>query len=660
MVEFKALFKCGAGRAGLLMCGIAGIVAWRSKVGLTEYVGRMVAKLVHRGPDDHGVWVDGEQRIALGHRRLSILDRSPHGHQPMASASGRYVIAYNGEIYNFAQIREQLSSAGVAPAWRGHSDTEILLAAFEAWGVEATLRRATGMFAIALWDKANRTLTLARDRIGEKPLYYGVIDGCFVFASELKSIRAVFGNLQVDRDALAEFMRFGYIPAPQSIYSGVSKLLPGHLLTISSPCKLSASHPFWTLGCADQSQLGEQLASCDDNELIDRVHDQLQDAVRLQMVSDVPLGAFLSGGVDSSTIVALMQAQSSQRVRTYTIGFEEDSFNEAPYAKAVAQHLGTEHTEMFVNAKCAADIIPKLPLIYDEPFADSSQIPTALVSRLTRQHVTVSLSGDGGDELFAGYPRYQITAALWQRVSRQPLALRKSASALLQALSPQNWDRILRVLPDTQRQRINGRRIHRLSQLMMSGTLGEMYVRLMSQWQPEDGLVLGRVQQSFPPVPWLQNADPIEAMRRWDVGQYLPDDLLVKVDRATMSASLESRAPLLDHRVVELAFALPRRVLVRDGVGKWVLRQVLDRYVPRQLIDRPKAGFSIPLAAWLRGPLRPWAESLLNPAALVNQGYLDAGKVSEMWKQHIDGSYDRSLYLWNVLMFQAWLEAQKN
>ena len=642
------------------MCGVVGVVASRPKSGLIEYVERMLAPLVHRGPDDHGVWVDGEQGVALGHRRLSILDLSSHGHQPMASASGRYVIAYNGEIYNFAEICEELTAAGAAPVWRGHSDTEILLAAFDAWGVEATLRRAVGMFAIALWDKAARRLTLARDRVGEKPLYYGFIGGNFIFASELKAIRAVAGHeLQVDRNALAEFMRFGYIPAPQSIYSGISKLLPGHFLTVNSPSDVGMPSPYWTVGGADQEQLRAELALCDDNELVDHVHHRLQDAVRLQMVSDVPLGAFLSGGVDSSTIVALMQAQSSQRVRTYTVGFHEDVFNEAPYAKAVAQHLGTEHIEMYVSAKSAADVIPELPTIYDEPFADSSQIPTTLVSRLTRQHVTVSLSGDGGDELFAGYPRYQITAALWQRVNRQPMALRKVASALLRCLSSQDWDRIFCVLPASQRQRVNGRRIHRLSQLMGSRSLGEMYVRLMSQWQPEEGLVLGTSRQSFPSLDWAQTDDPIEAMRQWDVGQYLPDDLLVKVDRATMSTSLESRTPLLDHRVVELAFALPRRALVRDGIGKWALRRVLDRYVPRELVDRPKAGFSVPLAAWLRGPLRQWAESLLNSAALVDQGFLDAPKVSMMWRQHVAGSYDRSLYLWNVLMFQAWLVAQK-
>lgn len=637
------------------MCGIAGVVTWRPEGGLGEQVERMIAPLVHRGPDDHGVWVDGECGVGLGHRRLSILDLSPQGHQPMHSASGRYVIAYNGEIYNFAQIRDALIAAGKAPQWHGHSDTEILLAAFDAWGVEASLRKTVGMFAIALWDREARTLTLARDRIGEKPLYYGIVRGQFVFGSELKAIQvAAGGELQVDRDVLAEFMQFSYIPSPKSIYTGIAKLAPGHVLTVRSTADIGTPHPYWSLDSVEQEQLRARLAGFGDNELINLVHDQLRDSIGLQMVSDVPLGAFLSGGVDSSTVVALMQSQSAKRVRTYTIGFHEGLFDEAPYARAVARHLGTEHTELYVTAKDAAEVIPQLPTIYDEPFADSSQIPTTLVSRLTRQHVTVSLSGDGGDELFAGYPRYQLTAALWHRVNGLPVAIRHAAAALLQTPSAQSWDRLLGFLPASQRQRINGRRVHRLAQLLASQSLGEMYVRLMSQWQPEDGVVLGADGRRFSGISWPQVDDPVGAMRRWDMGQYLPDDLLVKVDRAAMSASLESRAPLLDHRLVELAFALPQRMLVRDGVGKWVLRRVLDRYVPRELIERPKAGFSIPLGDWLRGPLRDWAEIHLDGSKLAEQGFLDAEKVSLMWRQHLSGSYDRSPYLWNVLMFQAW------
>jgi asparagine synthase (glutamine-hydrolysing) len=634
---------------------------WRPEGGLGEQVERMIAPLVHRGPDSHGIWVDGECGVGLGHRRLSILDLSPKGHQPMMSASGRYIVAYNGEIYNFAQIRDELIAEGKAPEWRGHSDTEILLAAFEAWGVEVTLQKAVGMFAIALWDRDERALTLARDRLGEKPLYYGVVRGRLLFGSELKAIRTVAGNdLQMDRDVLAEFMRFGYIPSPKSIYRGIAKLAPGHVLTVRSSSNIGKSYPYWSLDTPAQEQLCARLTGCGDDELIDLVHDQLREAIGLQMVSDVPLGAFLSGGVDSSTVVALMQSQSAKRIRTYTIGFNEGMFDEAPYARAVAQHLGTDHTELYVTAKDAADVIPQLHTIYDEPFADSSQIPTTLVSRLTSQHVTVSLSGDGGDELFAGYPRYQLTAALWKRINGQPMFVRRAISSMLQRFSAQGWDRILEHLPASQHQRINGRRVHRLAQLMVSDSIGEMYVRLMSQWQPEEGLVLSSNGRHFPEINWSKMGDPTEAMRRWDVSQYLPDDLLVKVDRASMSASLESRAPLLDHRVVELAFALPQRMLVRGGVGKWALRRVLDRYVPRELIERPKAGFAIPIGAWLRGPLRDWAETLLNAKTISEQGFLDAKQVSIMWQQHLAGSYDRSTYLWNVLMFQAWYAAADN
>ncbi len=643
------------------MCGIAGIATWRSDGRMCEQIKCMIAPLVHRGPDDHGMWVDEKCGIGLGHRRLSILDLSPQGHQPMISASQRYVIAYNGEIYNFKEIRKKLTVEGRTSQWRGHSDTEILLAAVDAWGLESTLQQAVGMFAFALWDKKTWTLTLVRDRIGEKPLYYGVVGNRFIFGSELKAIRAVAdGNLRVDREALVEYMRFGYIPSPYSIYAGIKKLFPGHILTVGSVTEVGTPRPYWSLDTEEQGQLRDQLASCGDNELIDHVHERLKDAIKRQMVADVPLGAFLSGGVDSSTVVALMQTQSMQRVRTYTIGFNEGMFDEGPYAKAVAQHLGTDHTELYVTAKDAADVIPNIPLIYDEPFADSSQIPTTLVSRLTRQHVTVSLSGDGGDELFSGYPRYQMTAALWQRVNGMPMTLRRIASAMLSSLSAQGWDRLLAFLPVAQQQQINGHRVHRLAQLMVSRSIGQMYVRLMSQWQPEEGLVLGANGRNLPVVNWPMVDDSAKAMRRWDLQQYLPDDLLVKVDRASMSASLESRAPLLDHRVVELAFSLPQRVLVREGVCKWALRRVLDRYVPRKLIERPKAGFSIPLGDWLRGPLRDWAESLLDRTKLVNEGLLDAEKISLMWCQHLSGRYDRSAYLWNILMFQAWQEVVDN
>ena len=638
------------------MCGIAGFINARTGTDLASAARRMADCLVHRGPDDYGVWVDTGHGVALAHRRLSIIDLSPQGHQPMLSASGRYVLAFNGEIYNFADIRAELHRQGSAPAWRGHSDTEVLLAAIESWGFESALTRAVGMFAIALWDRETATLTLARDRLGEKPLYYGSTPQGLAFASELKAIRALDSRaIALDPNSIAEFMRFGYVPGARSIYIGLAKLPPGHIVRLGAGGVVSEPHPFWQLESKIVGDLREQLACVNDSMLIDVLHERLRDSVRLQMMSDVPLGAFLSGGVDSSAVVALMQSQSQRRVKTFTIGFHEKAFDEAPYAREVARHLGTEHTELYVSADDALAVIPSLPLIYDEPFADSSQIPTTLVSQLTRRHVTVSLSGDGGDELFSGYPRYTLTTSLWHQVDRFPVALRRFSSAGLRYASPKSWDRLFTLLPAARRRSINGRRVHRLAQLLGAQSLGEMYLRLMSQFLPEDGLVLGESSSGIDGQLWPARGTPGEQMRHWDVGQYLPDDLLVKVDRASMSSSLETRAPMLDHRVVELAFALPPHILERDGQTKWILRRVLDRYVPRELIERPKAGFAVPLAQWLRAPLLDWASDLLDPARLTREGLLDAGKVSAMWQEHLSGRFDRSSHLWTVLMFQAWL-----
>jgi asparagine synthase (glutamine-hydrolysing) len=616
----------------------------------------MAASLIHRGPDDEGIWTDPAHGVALAHRRLAIIDVSPQGHQPMQSVSGRYVLAYNGEIYNFERIRAELAAAGRAPAWRGHSDTEVLLAAVEAWGIEATLARTVGMFAIALWDRTAGALTLARDRIGEKPLYYGRTGHGLVFASELKAIRALAGEpLAIDPQALAEFMQFGYVPAPRCIHRELSKLPAGHFVTLGSGNPDATPQPYWKLGGTEQKSMAAHLADASDDELIEELHERLREAVGLQMVSDVPLGAFLSGGVDSSLVVALMQAQSRQRVRTFTIGFHEKAFDEAPFAKAVAGHLGTDHTELYVSADDAAAVIPALPRIYDEPFADSSQIPTTLVARLTRKHVTVSLSGDGGDELFAGYPRYAIAAALWKRLHRLPLSVRRATSQLLRLTSPHGWDRAIGLVAPHRTATINGQRVHRLARTLAAGSLGDLYLRLLSQWPPEERLVRGWPAAEGTGAQWIEQGTPVHQMRRWDVRQYLPDDLLVKVDRAAMSASLETRAPLLDHRVAEFAFALPERMLIRSGRGKWILRSVLDRYVPRTLIDRPKTGFSIPVAQWLRGSLRGWASELLDPARLRSDGLLEADRITPLWEQHLAGTHDRSARLWNVLIFQSWL-----
>lgn len=640
------------------MCGLAGIVTWQPLSGAARKVARMTDAIAHRGPDDSGHWVDESAGIALGHRRLSIIDLSPQGHQPMHSATGRFVLVYNGEIYNYMDVRAELEATGNAPEWRGHSDTEVLLAAVETWGIEATLQRCTGMFAIALWDRQDRSLTLARDRMGEKPLYYGSVDGQLLFGSELKAIGVLADRrLAIDAHGLTRFMQFGYIPGTETIFSGVRKLPAGHLLTLTGMDDVGQpARSYWQPVTPDIVEARSALSKLGDTALIDMVHDELRKSVGQQMVSDVPIGAFLSGGIDSSLVVALMQAQGSGKTRTFTIGFEEPEFNEAVYAKDVARHLGTEHTELYVSSRDALELIPQLPDIYDEPFADSSQIPTTLVARMTQQHVTVSLSGDGGDELFAGYPRYWLSANLWQRMAGVPMWMRRAASASLGAPSPAAWDRLLGpIVPTSRSQDINGRRMHRLAQLLVTGSQGELYTRLTSQWAPSDGLVLDAREGAALPTDWaLGGRTPIEALRLRDIQQYLCDDLLVKVDRAAMSTSLETRAPLLNHKVVELALSLPENVLVRGGVGKWVLRQVLDRYVPRALVERPKAGFAVPLGKWLRGPLRDWADDLLDSRKLLEQGLLDSQMVEAMWDDHRSGRFDRSPYLWNILMFQAW------
>jgi asparagine synthase (glutamine-hydrolysing) len=640
------------------MCGIAGLIGKR--VGLDETVRRMSNVLAHRGPDDEGHWCDPERGVAIGHRRLSIVDLSPQGHQPMYSASGRYVLAFNGEIYNHGLMRQDLEGSGRAAAWRGHSDTEVMLAAVEAWGVEEALRRSVGMFAIALWDRRENRLLLARDRIGEKPLYYGTHGGTWVFASELKAIRTLCASSPpLDTEALAQFMQCGYVPAPRSIYRDFSKLPAGHFVWLNGGGPLGAPVAYWALNTPATRQAVLDHALLPESQLLDVLHDRLHNAVGLQMVADVPLGAFLSGGIDSSLVVSLMQAQSTRPVRTFTIGFDDETYNEAPFAAAVAKHLGTDHTEMFVAAVDAEAVIPQLPTIYDEPFADPSQIPTILVSRLTRQHVTVSLSGDGGDELFAGYPRYALAESAWRRTHSLPRPVRRAVASALLAVSPRRWDALIGCLPGRTVTRLNGRRVHRIAHVLRADELGEMYARLMAQWQPEDAVVSGGGNAlAWQRERWDAHNSPAAQMRRSDLGQYLPDDLMVKVDRAAMSVSLESRAPFLDHRVVELAFSLPDRMLMRNGRGKWALRQVLERYVPRSLVERPKAGFGIPLGDWLRGPLRSWATELLDGPTLRRQGFVNAAVVDRVWRQHQDGAADRSTLLWNVLMFQGWLGAQ--
>lgn len=644
------------------MCGIAGFFG-HSEGEWETVVSRMGDTLHHRGPNDGGAWIDREAGVALAHRRLSILDLSPAGHQPMLSVSGRYVIAFNGEIYNHLDLREELSGC----TWRGHSDTETLLAAFERWGIEVTLKKSVGMFAIALWDRETRTLTLARDRLGEKPLYYGWQGETFLFGSELKALRAHPAcRGEINRDALALFMRHNAVPAPYSIYHGIHKLPPGTWLTVGPgrPGDHEAQpRAYWSAREAAETGQRSPFAGTE-TEARAALDTVLRQAVAGQMLADVPLGAFLSGGVDSSTVVALMQAQSARPVRTFTIGFHEAGYNEAEHAHAVAAHLGTEHTELYVTAEQAMAVIPRLPTLYDEPFADSSQIPTFLVSELARRHVAVSLSGDGGDELFGGYNRYFWATNIWRRIGWAPLALRAALAGALTTLPPSAWNGVFkglaRFLPAGWRYANPGDKLHKLAEILAVRSPEEIYLGLVSHWKRPADVVRGAREPATvltDPAQWADVPDFESRMMYLDQMTYLPDDILAKVDRAAMGVSLETRVPLLDHRVVEFAWSLPLSMKIRHGQGKWLLRQVLYQYVPPALIERPKMGFGIPIDVWLRGPLKAWAESLLEETRLRREGFFNPELIRLKWAEHLSGRRNWSYYLWDVLMFQAWSEA---
>jgi asparagine synthase (glutamine-hydrolysing) len=629
--------------------------------------------IVHRGPDDSGIWCDNEAGIGLAHRRLAIVDLSPAGHQPMPSGSGRYVLAFNGEIYNHLLLRAELEEIPPGPPlltggvnWRGHSDTETLLAGFDAWGIEATIKKTIGMFAIAVWDKQTRQLTLGRDRLGEKPLYYGWQgqgqQAVFLFGSELKALRAhpAFEN-RINRGALSLQLRHNYIPAPYSIYNGIAKLRPGCLLTVSLQQPVVKEWAYWSTLQLAEAGVAQPFTGTA-NQAVDDLETLLKSAVQQQMMADVPLGAFLSGGVDSSLVVALMQAQSNKPVKTFTIGFDEQSYNEAIYAKAVAKHLGTDHTELYVTSAEAMAVIPSLPGLYDEPFSDSSQIPTFLVSQLAKQQVTVSLSGDAGDELFCGYNRYTMSAKLWHKLALLPLPLRKQLAKMLVRASPVQWDRLMGVLPlaNTKRPINMGDKIHKGAAVMTSTTIDELYANFITHWADATSVVIDSV--SLPTLitasPDLNGLNAIERMMALDTMTYLPDDILTKVDRAAMGVSLETRVPFLDHRVVEFAWQLPLAIKLRDGQSKWPLRQILYRHVPKALIDRPKMGFGVPIDDWLRGPLRDWAEALLDETRLRQEGFFNPAPIRQKWSEHLSGQRNWQYHLWDVLMFQAWLEEQ--
>ncbi|MEL6767761.1 MAG: asparagine synthase (glutamine-hydrolyzing) [Pseudomonadota bacterium] len=648
------------------MCGITGLL-WqpgaRSEDVARAEVTAMTGRLAHRGPDSWGIWTDAAAGIAFGHRRLAIIDVSPAGHQPMASPSGRFQITYNGEIYNHLEIRRALEEAGPVP-WRGGSDTETLLAAIEHWGVEEATRRTVGMFAFALWDAAERRLTLGRDRLGEKPLYYGWQgegEGrVCLFGSELKALNAhPAAARRIRRGAVVQLMRHSYVGGAHCIYEGLAKVPPGCLVSLSAEAPEPVVTPYWSgpaVAAAPKRSIGP-------GEAIDALEALLLDTVSGQMMADVPLGAFLSGGIDSSTITALMARLSSRPVKTFSIGFHVARYNEAEHAKAAAEHLGTEHTELYVGDEELRAVVPRLPEMYDEPFADGSQIPTHLVARLAREHVTVALSGDGGDELFCGYDRYRQFGRLSAKLHALPLPLRRLAAGMVQAMPAGPLNAVLGGLsPVGEGKEPHAQRLARLADYARSEDVARLHRLLVSHVRQPLALVAGgtELEDSLTaPDPALASLAAEEQMMALDMGAYLPDDILQKVDRATMATSLESRAPLLDHRIAEFAWSLPLDLKLRDGVQKWVLREVLYRHVPRALIDRPKKGFEVPVGSWLKGALKPWAEALIEPGRLASEGWLQPAEVRRLWDEHQSGRASWGLQLWNAVMFQAWLEAER-
>ncbi|MGC4094720.1 MAG: asparagine synthase (glutamine-hydrolyzing) [Polyangiaceae bacterium] len=640
------------------MCGLTGALTSKGQPSsdLLQVARQMANAIAHRGPDDSGEWSDESAGYAVGFRRLAIIDLSAAGHQPMHSASGRYVIAFNGEVYNFEAVRAALAAEGHRVEYRGHSDTEVMLAAIEAWGLEKAVTHFVGMFAFALWDRQERVLHLVRDRLGVKPMYYGVAQGVFLFGSELKALRAhpAFDG-EIDRDSLTLLLRHCYIPGPFSIYRKYRKLPPGTILSVRDVREpLPEPKAYWSAAAVAEQGLREPHRGSP-AELTQALDELLRDGISMRMVADVPVGVFLSGGIDSSLVTGIMQSLSNRSVRTFTIGFNESGYNEAQHARAIARHLHTEHTELYVSPQEARDIIPRLPQIYDEPFADSSQIPTFLVSEMARRHVTVCLTGDGGDELFAGYERYEYCASIWNVMRRLPRPVRRLAASSLVLPPSGTWDRafgmVHPVLPRMLRIQHPQDKARKLAGMLRLEGLPGVYRDLISYWRQPADAVLSASEPSTPLSDRSSEfitSDAISRMMYLDLVTYLPDDILVKVDRASMGVSLEAREPLIDHRLVEFAWRLPIEMKVQAGVGKWLLRRVLDKYVPRALFERPKMGFGVPLREWLRGPLRDWAEELLSERRLASDGFFAPSLVRARWKAHLTGTSDASGELWSI------------
>ncbi len=662
------------------MCGIAGFLDPShsfNEAEADETVQRMSRMIVHRGPDDGGCWADPAAGIAMTNRRLAVVDLSPLGRQPMSSACGRFRLVFNGEIYNHPDLRQDLIRASGRCEFRGHSDTEVLLEAIVFWGLQEALRRSAGMFALALWDTRDRRLTLARDRIGEKPLYYGWSHGVFLFGSELKALRAhPRWNGTIDREAEYMYFRFGYVPGPRSIHAGIGKLPAGCTAFIEPGSGASfgdSIHPvatrilqdpdnrvrtrieaYWSAASMAKSA-SERVERSDETATVE-LDTVLRRAIGRQMLADVPVGTLLSGGIDSSAVTAIAQVQSRVPVKTFTIGFEESAYDESQDAAAVARHLGTDHHALIVSPRDAMEVIPHLSRIYDEPFADSSQLPTYLVSRLARTKVTVALSGDGGDEMFGGYNRHYWVKAFWRRLGGVPKPARKLASAAILMGSAEMWDTAIGLLakvnPSRFKHRGAGEKMHKLAGALAADSPLDMYeVLTTGRWPEKQG-----AEPAFQAYHCLKDLDVSEQMMFLDLMTYLPDDIMVKVDRAAMAVSLETRAPFLDHEVAEFAWSLRPDQKIRGRTGKWLLRQVLYQYVPREMIDRPKMGFGIPIGAWLRGPLRNWAEGLLTPEKLARQQAVDPAVILRRWKEHLSGTRSWTEAIWSVLVYQAWLD----